>query len=141
MRALFLVVTLAACWQGKESPPPEHPPSPTPPAEPPRAAPEEALRIDGLEPAQGDINGGTYVLLKGNRFLADGPRRVEVFFGKSAAYRKATVVRFASDKQLIIQAPGGKPGEVVDVLVVFEPGGQLTLPHAFTFVNKPPPPP
>lgn len=35
-----------------------------------------------------------------------------------------------------MQAPGGKPGEVVDVLVMFEPGGQLKIPNAFTFIDK-----
>ena len=31
---------------------------------------------------------------------------------------------------------GGKVGEVVDVLVMFEPGGQLRIPNAFTYVSK-----
>jgi IPT/TIG domain len=95
------------------------------------------LSIDGVEPDRGDINGDTYVMIKGNRFVADGPRKADVFFGKqSSGYRKGTVVRFASDKQLIVRTPGGRPGEVVDVLVMFEPGGQLRLPNAFTYFEK-----
>jgi hypothetical protein len=91
-----------------------------------------ALQVTGLEPDRGDINGGTYVVIRGSRFLADGPRAAQVYFGT----RMGIVVRFASDRELIVQAPGGKPGEVVDVLVIFEPGGQLKLPNAFTFVEK-----
>jgi hypothetical protein len=45
-------------------------------------------------------------------------------------------VRFASDSELIVEAPGGKPNENVDVLIIFEPGGELKIPHGFTFVEK-----
>ena len=38
----------------------------------------------------------------------------------------------------MLEAPGGKPGEPVDVLVVFEPGGEITIPRAFTFVDRSP---
>ena len=34
---------------------------------------------------------------------------------------------------MIVQAPAGKPGETVDVRVIFEPGGEHKLPKAFTF--------
>jgi hypothetical protein len=97
---------------------------------------DRTLKVTGLEPDEGDINGDSYVVIKGNRFVADGPRKAEVFFGKQGKYRKGTVVRFANDKQLIVKAPGGTAGEVVDVLVTFEPGGQLLIPNAFTYVEK-----
>jgi IPT/TIG domain-containing protein len=97
---------------------------------------DHTLKVTGIEPDRGDINGDQYVVIKGNRFVADGPRKADVYFGKASAYRKATVVRFASDKQLIVRSPGGKSGEVADVLVVFEPGGQLLIPNAFTYVEK-----
>jgi len=90
------------------------------------------LKVTGIEPEKGDVNGGTYVRIKGNRFIADGARNAKVYFGS----RQGTVVRFASDKQLIVRSPGGKSGEVADVLVVFEPGGQLLIPNAFTYVEK-----
>jgi hypothetical protein len=92
----------------------------------------DTLAVVALEPARGDMEGGTYVVLQGNRFLKDGPRSAKVYFGS----RQGTIVRFQSDTQLIVQAPGGKDGEVVDVLVIFEPGGQLKLEKAFTFVAK-----
>jgi hypothetical protein len=97
---------------------------------------DRTLKVTGIEPDRGDVNGDQYVIIKGNRFVADGPRKADVYFGKASAYRKATVVRFASDKQLIVRSPGGKAGEVADVLVVFEPGGQLLIPNAYTYIEK-----
>ncbi|MGN6108779.1 MAG: IPT/TIG domain-containing protein [Kofleriaceae bacterium] len=93
---------------------------------------DRKLKVTGIEPERGDTEGGTYVVIKGNRFIADGPRNAKVYFGS----RQGSVVRFASDRELIVQAPGGKPDEIVDVLVLFEPGGQLKIPNAFKFVDK-----
>src|SRR6185312_13637065 len=90
------------------------------------------LKVTGLDPDHGDVEGGSYVRIKGNRFIADGARNAKVFFGS----RQGTVVRFANDNELIVEAPGGKDGEVVDVLIIFEPGGEVKLPHAFTFTDK-----
>ena len=90
------------------------------------------LKVTGIEPEKGDVEGGTYVRIKGNRFIADGARNAKVYFGS----RQGTVVRFASDSELIVEAPGGKPNEQVDVLIIFEPGGELKIPHGFTFVEK-----
>jgi len=90
------------------------------------------LKVTGLDPEQGDAEGGTYVRVTGNRFLADGARGVKIYFGS----RQGTVVRTASDSELIVQAPGGKVGETVDVVIVFEPGGEIKIPKGFTFVEK-----
>jgi len=93
---------------------------------------DKTLKVTGIEPERGDVEGGTYVRIKGNRFIVDGPRTTKVYFGT----RQGTVVRFASDAELIVEAPGGKPGEKVDVLIIFEPGGQLKIKDGFTFVEK-----
>jgi hypothetical protein len=90
------------------------------------------LMVTGIEPDRGDADGGTTVHIKGNRFLADTPRTAKVYFGG----RPGSVSRFESDTELIVQAPGGKPNEVVDVLIVFDPGGQLRIPNGFRFVEK-----
>jgi hypothetical protein len=90
------------------------------------------LKVTGMEPEQGDVEGGTYVRIHGNRFLDDGQRNAKVYFGS----RQGTVIRFASDSELIVEAPGGKPNETVDVLIIFEPGGELKIPRGFTFVEK-----
>jgi hypothetical protein len=90
------------------------------------------LMVTGIEPDRGDAEGGTYVRVRGNRFTADGPRTAKIYFGG----RQGSVVRWESDSVMIVQAPGGKPNEVVDVLFVFDPGGQLRVPGAFRFVEK-----
>ena len=93
---------------------------------------DRKLKVTGLEPTKGDIEGGTYVVIKGNRFMKDGPRNAKIYFGS----RQGSVVRCHSDSELIVQAPGGKPDETVDVLVIFDPGGQLKIPNAFKFIDK-----
>lgn len=103
-------------------------------AEPKKPEVTEKLKVTGLSPDTGDADGGTYVVLKGSRFLKDGPRNAKVYFGS----RSGTIVRFQSDTELIVQAPGGKVGDVVDLLVIFDPGGQLTIKKAFKFVAKEP---
>ena len=86
--------------------------------------------VTAVEPSKGDAAGGTMVVVKGNRFVSDGARSVKVFFGD----RQGSVVRFQGDTELIVQAPSGKERETVDVLLVFQPGGEIRLPKAFTFV-------
>jgi len=93
---------------------------------------EPRLSVTGIAPDKGDADGGTYVRIQGTRFIADGPRSAKVYFGA----RQGTVVRFASDRELIVEAPGGKANETVDVLILFDPGGQLKIPNGFTFVEK-----
>jgi hypothetical protein len=93
---------------------------------------DRKLKVTGLEPTKGDVEGGTYVVIKGNRFMKDGPRNAKIYFGS----RQGSVVRFQSDSELIVQAPGGKADETVDVLVIFDPGGQLKIPGAFKFIDK-----
>jgi hypothetical protein len=90
------------------------------------------LMVTGLDPEKGDAAGRTTVRIKGNRFTAEGPRTAKVYFGG----RPAEVTGFESDSTLVVVAPGGKPNEVVDVLIVFDPGGQLKIPSGFRFVEK-----
>ena len=100
---------------------------------------DTTLKVTGVEPETGDANGETYVRILGNRFIADGARNAKVYFGS----HQGTVVRFASDSELIVQAPGGKVGDTVDILVMFEPGGEIKIPKdafenkkGFTYVEK-----
>jgi hypothetical protein len=90
------------------------------------------LKVTGLEPEKGDAAGGTYVRIMGNRFIADGARNAKVYFGP----HQGTVVRFASDSELIVEAPGGKVGDKVDVLIIFEPGGELKIAKGFEYIEK-----
>lgn len=90
------------------------------------------LKVTDINPITGDTEGGTYVVIKGNRFLKDGPRNAKVYFGS----RQAMIIRWQSDSELIVQTPPGKPDEMVDVLVIFDPGGQLTIKKAYKYVDK-----
>jgi hypothetical protein len=90
------------------------------------------LTVTGIDPDHGDADRGSYVRIRGTRFTADGPRSVKVYFGG----REGQVSRFESDSVLIVEAPGGKPNELVDVLIVFDPGGQLKIPNGFRFVER-----
>lgn len=99
---------------------------------------DRVLKVTGIQcsnsdcpPVKGEVEGGTYVVIKGNAFM-NPKRNAKVYFGS----RQGTVVRFQSDTELIVQAPGGKEGEIVDVLVVFDPGGQMKIPQAFKFIDR-----
>jgi len=89
------------------------------------------LTVTGIEPDHGDAEGGSYVKIRGTRFTSDGPRSVKVFFGD----HPGRVSRFESDNVLIVEAPGGNPNTVVDVLIVFDPGGQIKIPKSFQFLE------
>jgi hypothetical protein len=95
---------------------------------------DQKLRVTGLEPRTGDATGGTRLAIKGNNFQKVQGRTARIYFGDE----RGTVLRFVDDETLLVEAPGGKPGEPVDVLVVFEPGGEITIPRAFTFVDRTP---
>lgn len=86
------------------------------------------LKVTAVEPATGTPAGGQPVVIRGAGFMAES-RAIEVYVGEAPA----TVIAVASDSELQIEAPAGEPGAAVDVRVVFEPGGELRLPQAFTF--------
>jgi hypothetical protein len=89
------------------------------------------LSVTGIEPSQGESIGGTYVRILGNRFTKDGARSAKIYFGS----RQAGLPRFASDTEMVVEAPGGKLGETVDVLIIFEPGGELKISKGFTYIE------
>jgi hypothetical protein len=91
------------------------------------------LKVTDITPDKGDTEGGTYIVIKGNRFIKDGPRNAKVYFGS----KQGSVIRWQSDSELIVQSPPGfKDGEVVDIRVIFDPGGEIKIPKAFRFVEK-----
>jgi hypothetical protein len=89
------------------------------------------LKVTGLEPRSGDHMGGQYVIVHGQNFQKVN-RNAKIYFGGIPG----NVIRFSGDEEMIVMAPGGKPGDTVDVMVVFEPGGEISIPKAFTFVEK-----
>lgn len=89
------------------------------------------LKVTGLEPRSGDSLGGQYVIIHGQNFQKVN-RNAKIYFGGTPG----SVIRFSGDEEMIVMAPGGKPGDTVDVMVVFEPGGEINIPKAFTWVEK-----
>lgn len=98
------------------------------------------LKVTGIEPSKGDFAGGTRVVIKGNRFIKDGQRNAKVYFGDCATIgdncKPARVLGFRGDSELLVQAPGGQIGDTVDVLIIFEPGGEITLKDKYTYVQE-----
>ncbi len=96
---------------------------------------DDKLKVTNLDPDTGDVEGGQFVRIYGNGFTCDGncSRTAKVYFGS----RKGEVVRFQSNTELVVQAPGGKPNDVVDILLRFEPGGEITMHKAFTYKERP----
>jgi hypothetical protein len=92
---------------------------------------DTTLKVTGMDRDSGDAAGGTYVRISGNGFI-NPIRSAKIYFGA----RQAAAPRFASDTEMVVEAPGGTIGETVDVLIVFEPGGEKKLPKAFTFKDK-----
>ena len=93
----------------------------------------DKLRVTGLDPRTGDSNGGTRLAVRGSNFQKT-TRTARIYFGD----QQGSVLRFVDNSTLLVEAPGGKAGESVDVLVVFEPGGEITIPHGFTFIDRSP---
>ncbi len=86
------------------------------------------LTVTAIEPTTGAPVGGLPIVVHGEGFMAEA-RAIQVYFGDAPA----NVISVDSDSELQIEAPAGEAGVAVDVRLVFEPGGEVTLPRAFTF--------
>lgn len=92
---------------------------------------DDKLKVTGFDKTEIDAAGGTYIAVSGNGFTKTA-HGAKVWFGG----QPGQVIRFASDNEMIVQAPGGKVGDSVDVLFKFEPGGEVRMAKAFKFVDK-----
>ncbi len=128
--ALALAAACGGSSSSSSSPSPPAASAPDPalaaPAEP--DAPSKALRITGLEPVTGAADGGALISIGVENLPASSS--VKVYVGIA----QAEIVRVGAT-EIIAKAPGGKPGQKVDVLVIFESGQEITLPGAFTFTS------
>ena len=93
--------------------------------------PPQPLKVASIDPASGDPKGGTQVKIVGTGFSTDG-RTAKVYFGA----KEGKAVKITSDTEITVETPAGKAKDVVDVRVVFEPGGEQKLPKAYTFAKK-----
>jgi hypothetical protein len=87
------------------------------------------ITLSSLEPAEAEP--GTPIIIHGTNFAAPREQRrlIAVHFGG----KLVKVIRVAGDNQLIVEAPRGKPGDIVDVHATFDPGGKARLAKAFTY--------
>lgn len=126
-------LVIAACGGGKAAP--KQPVTVAPdagvvheePEEPADAAPA-MLEVTGIQPTNG--KSGTEVVIYGQAFTKDQPG-VTVYFGA-----KLAEVTRVTDTEIAVIAPKGSAGDVVDVLVKFEPGGELRLSDAFSYPEE-----
>jgi hypothetical protein len=89
------------------------------------------LKVTGLEPRSGDALGNQYVIVHGQNFQKTN-RSAKIYFGDQSGQ----VIKFQGDDEMVVVAPGGKAGETVDVLIKFDPGGEIMIPKAYTFIEK-----
>jgi hypothetical protein len=82
------------------------------------------LHVLGLTPASGTEAGGEAIRIRGANFRV--AKTVTVKFGQAFA----DVLRITDD-EIDVQAPPGSG--VVDVVVLFDPGGELKLAAAYTY--------
>jgi hypothetical protein len=128
-----LLLVIAAC--SSKPPPAPSEPMPLPPTgEEARLAANEptddSVRVLKVDPEKGPADQPAAVRISGTNFRLGG--RVQVKFGKNAA----EVLR-TSDDEIAVQAPTGTAGDVVDVTVIFENGGEMVLRGAYTYVATP----
>jgi len=99
---------------------------------------DHKLKVTGLEPQEGDFGGGTTVHFTGSGFLQEdgSPRQVKVYFGSGNEKLQGTVIRTEGDSSLYVSAPGGPKNKVVDILLVFQPGGELTIHNKFKYIEQ-----
>ena len=130
--AWLLIVCATACGPKPARPPPADMPLPPSRHEMEEgggvgeAAPagDQNLHVVGLTPATGTTAGGEAIRIRGTNFRI--AKTVTVKFGDQFA----DVLRITDD-EIDVQAPPGNG--IVDVVVLFDPGGELMLRAAYTY--------
>lgn len=91
----------------------------------------EGLRITGYEPKTGPYSGGDPVVFHGSGFTSPKVGGAEVWFGT----KRATNLRYRGDTEMVVDAPAGAVGEVVDIVVRFDNGQQRKFPKGYTYID------
>ena len=92
---------------------------------------DEGLKITGVEPKQGNYQGGDIVTIQGTGFQSGGAKGVKVYFGNAAA----KVLAFRGDDELRVEVPGGKEGETVDIEIIFDDSRHNKIEKAYKYIN------
>ncbi len=85
------------------------------------------LKVTGVEPNVGTVNGAENVMLVGSGFQP-GKTSCTVRFG----VKEASNVTIVSEQKIQVTTPGAEPGPV-DVMVTFDDGRTFKLPGGFTY--------
>lgn len=86
------------------------------------------VRVTSIEPTTAAPTGGVPMIIHGSGFMSES-RAIQVYVGETPA----NVLSVDSDTELQVEVPPGEAGKAVDVKLVFDPGGEIMLPQAFTF--------
>jgi len=92
---------------------------------------DEGLKIKGISPKEGPYEGGDPVTIYGSGFQEGGAKSVDVYFGT----RKARVRGFEGSTKLLVETPGGKVGESVDVTIIFGDARRLKYENAYKYID------
>jgi hypothetical protein len=93
-------------------------------------AEETKLQVNRLSRTSGIP--GDVVTVYGTGFQSKGAKDVRVYFED----KKAKVLRIQGNEEIKIEVPGGiDMGSTVDIKMIFEPGGEITLDKAFKYVE------
>jgi hypothetical protein len=84
------------------------------------------VRVTSIEPTTAAPT--VPMVIHGSGFMAES-RAIQVYVGDAPA----NVLSVDSDTEMQVEVPSGEAGKAVDVKLVFDPGGEIMLPQAFTF--------
>lgn len=92
---------------------------------------KKGLAITGFEPKAGPYTGNDPVVFTGHGFTNEGIQGAEVWFGD----KQGRNVRFRGDTEMLVDAPGGEIGEVVDIVIRFDSAKTKKFANAYTYVD------
>lgn len=81
-------------------------------------------------PAQGEITGGTPISIRGTNLMSV-PRTVKVFFGT----KESPMAKITGNNEIVVETPPQDAAGFVEVKVELVPGGTITVPYGFTYVE------
>lgn len=90
---------------------------------------DKELRIEKISPKEGPPFGDEVVHIYGNGFQQGQAKNVQIFFDDTPASK----VSIVSDDEIAVRTPSGAEGDTVDILILFEDGGEKRIKDAYTY--------
>jgi hypothetical protein len=99
---------------------------------------EQGLSFKDVKPNKGPYLGGEVVTITGSGF--NPTQGLTVYFITKDANgadvtKKAKNPTIESATQIRVDPPGGDPGQVADILIIFNDNTRLTIPKAYTYID------